>query len=444
MDCRRRLRLGSAAGLLTAAILCGSTIHSQQPPALVFESQPQVAALQCPSQTTTPPATRPAVKDRVPTDEDLATIDIPPPSHAPKLPVDLVERFSLPPHEKRLRVGVWGDSHVAAGFITDEFARLLDAQGIAVDTRMIPSSVGRPGVRLPIRRVCKGGWQFQAGYTAQSVLQLGPSLSNLRSSKAGDYLWIDFRQRPDRHVRRLRIHHLPSRSRAALGIRIDDGPERRVELGNGMIDLRASSSISTMKLRVLQGDVVLQEFELDYDVPAPITIDVFGIPSATVKGWSNAAPSYLKRSIDAASYDAIILEYGTNEGAVGRFDASSYASMLAAALRNVREVNPTSACLLMGPTDRGVRVQSDRRGTRPDFLRYSRIHQQISRIQSEVGSRFGCALWDWQRSMGGPGSIYLWARQTPALAASDLIHLTPAGYRRTAATLAHSLGWTAP
>ena len=53
-------------------------------------------------------------------------------------------------------------------------------------------------------------------------------------------------------------------------------------------------------------------------------------------------------------------------------------------------------------------------------------------------------MWDWQRYMGGAGSIYRWARETPALAAPDLIHLTPPGYRRTAAALAQSIGWLTP
>ena len=97
----------------------------------------------------------------------------------------------------------------------------------------------------------------------------------------------------------------------------------------------------------------------------------------------------------------------------------------------------------MGPTDRGLRVPPRRTG-RFDLLKYSRIHQQITRIQADVGGDFGCVVWDWQRYMGGNGSIYSWARETPPLAAYDLIHLTPLGYRRTAAALGQSIGWLAP
>ena len=168
---------------------------------------------------------------------------------------------------------------------------------------------------------------------------------------------------------------------------------------------------------------------------------MFGLPSATARGWSKVDLPYLKKSVDR--YDAVILEYGTNEGAVERFNPSAYAGMLGAALKNFRQVFPDSSCVLMGPTDRGMRIPARRKDGRLDLMYYPRVHQQITRIQMEVGAQFGCAVWDWQKFMGGPGSIYRWARETPPLAASDLIHLTQSGYRRTASGLAQSLGWRA-
>jgi hypothetical protein len=461
MDCRRRWRLGSgAAVVLAAALVSGSKIQGASEPAasqFIFESRPQVEPLRCPSQGSASSRTSIAPKDRIPAADELnaAAIDAgrllasPP---APHLNENVLRGFVLPAAGgEPLRVGVWGDSHVAAGFITDELAKQVEAKGLAVATRIIPASVGRPGVRLPVRQVCKGGWQLQAAYNAPAPVQAGPSLSNLRSTKVGDYLWLDLRQRADRHARSVRIHYLPVRAASALGVRIDDGTEVRFELSRlrdhqritpGVLDLRASSSISTLKLRVLDGEVILQSLSLDYTSPADVTIDVFGLPSATVNGWSNADAAYMRQSLESNSYDAIVLEYGTNEGAVGRFDASTYAALLGSSLRNVRLVFPDAACLLMGPTDRGVRVPQGPRKGSVDFLQYSRIHQEIARIQGGVGAKYGCALWDWQRSMGGTGSIYAWARATPALAAPDLIHLTLSGYRRSAAALAQSLGWS--
>jgi lysophospholipase L1-like esterase len=457
------LRLGSGAAVVLAAALASNAgipgASEAATAQFIFESRPQVDPLRCPSQAPASSTPSTAPKDRIPAADELSAAAIDAgrtlaSTPSPHLRDDVLRGFVLPAAGGGpLRVGVWGDSHVAAGFITDELTKQIEAKGLAVATRIIPTSVGRPGVRLPVRQVCKGGWQLQAAYTAPAPVAVGPSLSNLRSTKVGDYLWLDLRQRADRQVRSMRIRYLPVRSASALGVRIDDGTEVRFELSRlrdhqaiapGVLDLRASSSISTLKLRVLDGEVILQSVSLDYVTPAEVTIDVFGLPSATVNGWSNADPAYMRQSLDANAYDAIVLEYGTNEGAVGRFDAAKYGAMLASSLRNVRLVFPDSACLLMGPTDRGVRIPQGPRKGSIDFLKYSHIHQEIARIQGSVGAKFGCALWDWQRAMGGTGSIYAWARVTPPLAAPDLIHLTLAGYRRSAAALAQSLGWTNP
>jgi hypothetical protein len=67
-----------------------------------------------------------------------------------------------------------------------------------------------------------------------------------------------------------------------------------------------------------------------------------------------------------------------------------------------------------------------------ELLAYSRIHEQISRIQQTVGQQYGCGFWDWQRAMGGSGGSYAWLKQSPPLMARDLIHLTVAGYQASA------------
>lgn len=449
MDCRRRWRrVNAGAALVATAILCARPARAQES-LPVFESRPQAGALQCPSQitSTTPRTSGPA--DRIPSADDLeaGAVELPATrgGAAPKLPADLVRGFHVSAERDPRRVAFWGDSHVAAGYLTDELVKNLEAGGYAVETRVIPASVGRAGIRLPLKKTCKGGeWKLQPSYISQTTMQVGPSMANLRSGKTGDYLWLDFRYRPDQQVRRVQIHALPASARSAIGVRVDDGPEVRVEVKNSVIELRASSSISTLKLRVLQGEFVLQHFTLDYVRKASIILDVFGLPSATVKGWANADVAYLKKQIAPDAYDAIVLEYGTNEGAVDRFNPPGYAAMLGASLRNMRQVLPHASCVLMGPTDRGMRMPAARSSGRIDLMYYSRVHQQITRIQGEVGAGFGCAVWDWQRFMGGPGSMFLWARDTPPLAAGDLIHLTPAGYRRTAAALAESFGWREP
>ncbi|MBW8880500.1 MAG: hypothetical protein JF615_03470, partial [Asticcacaulis sp.] len=138
-------------------------------------------------------------------------------------------------------------------------------------------------------------------------------------------------------------------------------------------------------------------------------------------------------------YDAVILEYGTNEGNETPFNADTYAATLTQALTHVRAVFPQASCLLVGPPDRGLfRLHA---GEQPDLLSYARIHQQIAIVQAQVGARFACAAWNWQDVMGGPGGSYGWALHAPPLMGPDGTHLTAEGYRQTGKALAHSLGW---
>jgi len=155
--------------------------------------------------------------------------------------------------------------------------------------------------------------------------------------------------------------------------------------------------------------------------------------------------------IENRPYDAVILEYGTDEAA-GDFDPSQYTEALRQALTKMREVMPKAPCLLIGAPDRGStdRVIRSQRATRSvrsgnfdrtQRLKASLIHKQVNAIQSRIGSQFGCHSWDWQQAMGGPGAAYRWARAKPALMSRDLIHLTADGYRQSAEVLAVKLGW---
>ena len=68
--------------------------------------------------------------------------------------------------------------------------------------------------------------------------------------------------------------------------------------------------------------------------------------------------------------------------------------------------------------------------------RIGRFFKGLSPISYDSGYGFGSG-----GDFGGAGGAYRWLYADPPLMASDLTHLTPAGYRRTAGALARSLGW---
>jgi len=347
------------------------------------------------------------------------------------------------------RIAVWGDSHVAAGPFMPTVADAIRSNGISVGTHFLPPTMGRANVRLPtLHAYCIGhGWNTDLAFKSPTPIAAGPALAN-RIAAAGpeSYLWLDFRD-ADRQatLRQLRIVYRPAGA-AEIAFSVNDGPEQSAPLaGNDAsetLTLKGDALISTLKLRVTQGELVLQGFILDYDQPPLVTFDVFGLPSSTAHGWANIDPAALGAALHGDSYDAVVLEYGTNEGNVAHFDGDKYAADLTRTLTNMRAVFPHASCVLVGPPDRGVLLA--RGHPPPDFLTFSRVHAQIEATQVRIGAQFDCVAWDWQDLMGGPGGSYGWAYAIPQLAGNDLTHLTAAGYRRTGLALAKSLGWSGP
>ncbi len=373
-----------------------------------------------------------------------------------------------------LRVGIWGDSHLAAGSFSYELKRIFLAQGLKARTQFIPFTMGRAGVNLPLRRHCMDGWKSDLAYVARNAaIPTGVGLNVLQGDTEA-YLWFDLRnENGEADVSSVELFFHQSSASGSVSISIDEGPENKVSLsgakGFGSLTIVGSKPLSLLKIRVTDLPVQLNGMFLNYRQPPAATLDSFGIPGATVRAWQQLDPDYFSGYFKDRSYDLVMLEYGTNEGNAAPFDAAGYAKTLEQSLKNLRQVFPQSECLLIAPGDRGILVprvrkvkkagkvhhshaQKDKQGHRArsrvsyeytavDLLRYSAIHEKIFTIQKELGARYACKTWSMQTAMGGQGSAYAWQLANPALMSKDLIHFTIKGYQRLAQELASSLGW---
>jgi hypothetical protein len=354
------------------------------------------------------------------------------------------------------RVGVFGDSHFAAAFFTDELVRLLRVSPALVRPGFLSAGLGRPGIRLPVRKSCfSSGWRYEPAYASTAAAAApGPGLVNLVATGPGPWLAIDLRDSSRAaDLRSVDVLYLQTSAAITVGVSVDGGAEQAVVLagaeGPGQLQLRTSAPLSTVRLRVIAGSLTFHGLRLDPPGSPAAEIDLFGFPGATVTGLQRANLPYLGNWFFANPYDLVMLEFGTNEGNVPAFDPAHYRQAVTEAVENLQKVFPTAACVLVGPGDRGVLVSSHgahRRhagaARRPgDLFRYSKIHATISSIQEAVATSHGCAFWSMQRSMGGIGAAYAWARQKPALMSRDLTHFTPAGYRELADRFARDMAW---
>ncbi|MEI9885099.1 MAG: hypothetical protein WDN08_01150 [Rhizomicrobium sp.] len=351
------------------------------------------------------------------------------------------------------RFAFWGDSHIAAGPMMAQLQQAIRARGETVAAHFLPPTMGRANVRLPaLHAYCIGpGWSTALAFKEQDVQAVGPALANRVAAAGPDsYLWIDFRTADLKpQLRGVEIAYRTAQPGTEIAFSVNDGQEAAVPLasepGAHRLVIHADALLSTLKLRVTHGQLVLQGFVLEYDQPPLVALDVFGLPSSTARGWANADPAAIRDALAGEAYDGVVLEYGTNEGNEAEFDRARYAAGLTAALTNMRAVFPQASCVLIGPPDRGVLLP--RRGARPrglDYLKYAKIHAKIADVQGDVAAKFGCVSWNWQDFMGGPGGNYGWAHHDPVLMGADLTHLTRDGYQRSGTALATSLGWAGP
>jgi len=443
--------------LACALLALSGAAQGQQ--VLEFVSAPEVGELQCPGQAPPSTTTRsggaraPAPAGRqVPSMRELGALARTVVRAQPTLDPRAIPGLTLQDLAPPRRIAIWGDSHIAAGPFAPTLAQALRAGGASVGTRFVPPTMGRANIRLPqLRASCAGpGWDTDLAYAQSGLAFTGPALAQ-RGAWAGpdSYLWLDLRDANGRAtLNQLRIiYRAPGGG--AIDIAVNDGPSQRATLpassdgATQTLALHGDAPVATVKLQVTQGRVLLYGFIRDALEPPAFTLDIFGLPSSTVRGWANADPVYLQSALHGVNYDGVILEYGTNEGNAQDFDPRQYAALLTEALTRMRRVFPAASCLLVGPPDRGVLAPARnwRPWSKPDLLKYARNHQQIATTQREVGQRFGCAAWNWQDLMGGPGGSYGWYYADPPLMGQDLTHLSAAGYQRTGQALARSLGW---
>lgn len=452
---------------------CLLTAASPGATRLDFDTNPAAPDLVCPAPTARaikPPAAAP--RPRLNAEDVIAALgagasDAPPapdPALLTHFRLDNANRPGRP-----LRLALWGDSHSAAGGIEAALRRALSNHGLGSDQRAIAPTAGRAGVTLPFRKHCLvGKWRFEPLYLAGTASAPGgPGLANLHASGAGSEVWIDLRNSQRQStMSELTLLYLPPDTEVALEVSVDGLAPRALSLpaavagsvGPGRITLGTrKGGLSTVQIRVLRGPFRWQGAWLSPLQPQPVQLDVFAFPSATVRGWARVDVDYLREALPPGGYDAVVMQYGTNEGNVETFDAHAYAMLLAAALGRLRAVFPDASCVLMGPTDRGVPLdqiplpETGPPGRAPmpgqtlaALLRYSEIHRQITEIQTETAARYRCAAWNWQAFMGGRGGAYRWSQDSPRLMAPDLIHLTQEGYRRSGSALARWLGWHDP
>lgn len=214
-------------------------------------------------------------------------------------------------------------------------------------------------------------------------------------------------------------YRLPS-DRSRFRVRVEGGESRVVDAKSGTV-----GAIQHLEWQTAPGATVIvdgaegepQIFGVAVESTTPgVVVDTLGINGArigTPLAWEGEP---WIAEVARRHPSLVVLAYGTNE--VGdQVAPHRYGPELESLVARVRQASPGVDCLIVGPTDREG----------PGWTPMPRV-VEIEAVERMTAQRVGCAFFSAYDAMGGEGSLKRWAGQSPPLAGSDHVHLTPRGY----------------
>jgi lysophospholipase L1-like esterase len=184
----------------------------------------------------------------------------------------------------------------------------------------------------------------------------------------------------------------------------------------GKLDLKASGRVRLFGV-VLEAD-------------RGVVVDNLGVVNATAKSWGKNRSDHWKGQLAHRAPDLFVVMIGTNEaGWLAGNALEEHARVMQALLAPVRAANPGASCLVVSPFD-----QLD--WEKPGLPPRASIAPMVA-AQRAAAATVGCAFWDAQTWMGGPGSSRNWRRA--GWLTNDFAHPTHEGANRIADALAAGL-----
>jgi len=330
---------------------------------------------------------------------------------------------------ERVRVTFLGSTHVASGQWTDHIRSVLQRRyGDAGHGLVLPNAD-----RTDLNLCLSDDWQHvgtRRGIT-DDLIGLGLALS---SDQESDFAWVE--TGTNQVVDRIRVFGLMQPGGGHLRVILDADTEMKIPtMSNEVSLMQAHIEVPWGAHRLTlspQGDGPVRLLGVSAEtIGSGVVVDSIGRHDHRAHEFTSLDSSLRTELLQVLDPDLIVLAYGTEEAADSALDMDSWTEQVRDQLRAVRQAAPQASCIVVGPPDRGIR---DRNA--PKIWDRTEL---IADVQRKVAPEFGCVFWDWQQATGGAGSMIVWRAYDPPLAASDLIHFTPAGYTVSAEQFVASL-----
>lgn len=319
-----------------------------------------------------------------------------------------------------------GDSHTAADFFTGELRQLFQRQYGDAGLGFVPPTTIR-GQRVATVKFTEPKKQWH--------------LSSSRVDQADHFPLGGFILQPTQENSALTLgQYSPTDHTYQLRALYQSQGHTALQFSDGKLDLSAAkqwqfSTPKTVHLPLtLQADtesgVQLGGWLLEREQPG-VMLSALGINGATISMFEKWHSDW-QQQLQSLQPDLVVLAYGTNEAFNDTLDVDEYKQALTQTIKVIRQNNPNVALLLVGPNDSIKFKQAETCKTQqPVHLR------DVIDAQQQIAQEQQTLFWDWQQYMGGDCSVNRWINQE--LAQPDKVHLSRAGYERSAKALFDAL-----
>jgi lysophospholipase L1-like esterase len=326
------------------------------------------------------------------------------------------------------RILHYGDSHVAADTLTGALRRDLQLCFGAAGPGFVLPGQPWPGYSRPgVVSQTSGGWKVD-GLTEASLAadgRLGLAGVSLTTRAAGE--WITLTASGSYFD----IYVLKQPGGGSMEVSLDGiAQKRNFSLSSSASEavcievIADSGPVHTVEIRTTSaGRVRIFGIAIERN-SAGVIYDALGINGARASRPLRWDTRVFAASLERRDPDLIVVAYGSNEVSDADLDLDEYRVSFTSLLNLFHDAAPRASILVIGPPDRAVRSGG----------KWQTIRRMPALVEAQRQAAFdsGAAFYDLFNAMGGSGSIERWARQAPALAQPDRVHLTSAGYKTVA------------
>ena len=353
-----------------------------------------------------------------------------------------------------------GDSHIAADRFSGDMRDQLQSRfGSAGRGMLMPGLYLARGVKFD-----QGGKWQPALSTSAAPGQYGLTGVKTSAKNREDWLRLTATDRPFGWAE-VTLQSGPGQGSAVIAL---DG-DSKVVPGGGSTQSWKSVRLERPGREILikpkgDGPVTVHAITIGHEKPGVRYINL-GLPGATALTPLSWHAGQVNDDLKRIAPQLIILGYGTKESFDDGLDLRDYEAKLNSVLSQLRQAAPQASLLVIGPPDvarlpnfiNGSGRASDacRALSPPERanyaqrieagdLRLARWHPPLRLDEVRTALRRAAAahkayFWDWSKLMGGTCGIHAWVQTDPPLAASDHIHLTEEGSKRSARLLFREL-----